>query len=135
VRIVLDTNVVVSGTLTTFGPPGQILELVASGDIEIVVDDRILAEYVDVLARPRFKLDPLRVDDFLRMAAHADTVVGMPLPFRLPDIYDEPFLEVAIAGAVDALVTGNEKHFKVPGGKLDIPILTPCRFLDVLSGR
>jgi putative PIN family toxin of toxin-antitoxin system len=134
-RIVLDTNVVVSGTLTTFGPPAQILGLVASRDIELVVDDRILAEYADVLSRPRLSLDPWRVDEFLRAAEDAEYVVGAPLPFALPDPDDEAFLEVAIAGAVDALVTGNEKHFKIPRGKLAIPIVSPRRFLDMLSGR
>ncbi len=134
-RIVLDTNVVVSGMLTAFGPPSQIIELVASGDITLVIDDRILAEYADVLARPRFKLDPRRVDDFLRVAEDAEAAVGVPLPFVLPDPDDELFLEVAIAGAVDALVTGNEKHFKVPRGKLAVPIMSPRRFLDDLSGR
>jgi putative PIN family toxin of toxin-antitoxin system len=134
-RIVLDTNVVVSGMLSAFGPPCQILELVVSGDVALVVDDRVLAEYAEVLARPRLKLDPRRVDDFLRVATDADAAVATPLPFSLPDPADEAFLEIAIAGAVDALVTGNEKHFKIPGGKLAIPILTPRRFLDLLSGR
>ncbi len=134
-RIVLDTNVVVSGMLTAFGPPSQIIELVASGDISLVVDDRILAEYADVLARPMFKLDRLLVDDFLQVAADSEAVVSMPLPFALSDPDDEAFLEVAVAAGVDALVTGNEKHFKIPRGKLAVPILSPRGFLENLAGR
>jgi putative PIN family toxin of toxin-antitoxin system len=135
VRIVLDTNVVVSGLLTAFGPPAQIIDLVSSGDLMLVVDDRILSEYQDVLVRPRFKFGAREIDEFLSLAASVEHVIGAPLPFALPDPADEPFLEVAVAGAVDALVTGNEKHFKVPGGKLAIPILNPRRFLEMLSGR
>jgi putative PIN family toxin of toxin-antitoxin system len=134
-RIVLDTNVVVSGLLTAFGPPAQIVDLVSSGDVSLVVDDRVLSEYQEVLARPRFKLDAWEIDDFLRLADDAEHVIGAPLPFALPDPGDEPFLEVAIAGAVDALVTGNEKHFRVHGGRLAVPILSPRRFLEILAGR
>jgi putative PIN family toxin of toxin-antitoxin system len=135
VRIVLDTNVVVSGLLTAFGPPAQIIDLASSGDITLVVDDRILSEYEDVLTRPRLGFDALEIADFLRLAEDAEHTIGAPLPFALADPDDEPFLEVAIAGAVDALVTGNEKHFRVPGGRLAVPILSPRRFLELLAGR
>jgi putative PIN family toxin of toxin-antitoxin system len=135
VRIVLDINVVVSGLLTALGPPAQIVDLVSSGDISLVVDQRILAEYRDVLTRPRFKFGIREINDFLRLARDAEYVIGAPLPFTLPDPDDEPFLEVAVAGAVDALVTGNAKHFRVPGGRLAVPILSARRFLEVLAGR
>lgn len=131
-RIVLDTNVIVSGLLSAFGPPAQIVDLVSSGDVVLVVDDRILSEYSDVLARPRFHFGARQIDDFLKLTDHAVHMIGAPLPFALRDAGDEPFLEVAIAGAVDALVTGNEKHFKVPRGRLAIPIVSPRRFLDLL---
>jgi putative PIN family toxin of toxin-antitoxin system len=134
-RIVLDTNVVVSGLLSAFGPPAQIVDLVSSGDITLVVDARILSEYEDVLARRRFSFDRWEVEDFLKLADAGEHVIGAPLPFSLPDPDDEPFLEVAVAGAVDALVTGNEKHFRLPRGKLAVPILSPRRFLDILAGR
>jgi putative PIN family toxin of toxin-antitoxin system len=135
VRIVLDTNVVVSGLLTVYGPPARIIDLVSSGDIALVVDDRILSEYEDVLVRPRFKFESWEIEAFLKLADGAEHVIGAPLPFALPDPDDEPFLEVAIAGAVDALVTGNEKHFRARGGKLAVSILSPRRFLEKLSGR
>jgi len=135
VRIVLDTNVVVSGLLTALGPPAQVVDLVSSGDISLVVDQRILVEYRDVLARPRFKFGVREVNDFLTLARHAEFVIGAPLPFTLTDPDDEPFLEAAVAGAVDALVTGNEKLFRVPGGRLAVPILSPRHFLGIFAGR
>lgn len=134
-RIVLDTNVVVSGLLTALGSPAQVIDLVSSGDISLVVDQRILAEYRDVLARARLKFGVRETNEFLALAHDAEHVIGAPLPFALPDPDDDPFLEVAVAGAVDALVTGNEKHFKVPGGRLAVPILGPRRFLEALAGR
>jgi putative PIN family toxin of toxin-antitoxin system len=134
-RIVLDTNVVVSGLLSAFGPPAQIIDLVSSGDIALVVDDRILAEYEDVLARPQFKFGAREIGDFLKLMDRAEHVVGAPLPFALPDRDDEPFLEVAIAGAVDALVTGNGRHFSVSARKLAVPILSPRRFIGGWRSR
>ncbi|MGB8368592.1 MAG: PIN domain-containing protein [Verrucomicrobiia bacterium] len=60
----LDTNVVVSGLLQAQGNPAQVLALVLSGAIQICHDERILAEYAEVLTRPRFKLDPKRTVTF-----------------------------------------------------------------------
>ena len=134
-RIVLDINVIVSGLLTAFGPPAQIIDLASSGDIALVVDDRIVAEYDDVLRRPKFGFDVVEIGDFLRLAEDAEHTIGAPLPFALADPDDEPFLEVAIAGGVDALVTGNEKHFRVPGGRLAVPILSPRRLLELIARR
>lgn len=101
----------------------------------MVVDQRIITEYRDVLARLRFKFGAREINEFIMLARDAEYVIGAPLPFALPDPDDEPFLEVAAAGAVDALVTGNEKHFRVPGGRLAVPILSPRRCLEVFAGR
>ena len=51
-RIVLDTNVLVSGMMRAGGPPGRIVDHLRSGELQIVLDDRILGEYADVLRRP-----------------------------------------------------------------------------------
>ena len=133
-RVVLDTNVVVSGFLSEHGAPARVLDLFVSSDIAIVVDGRILAEYADVLRRPAFGFNDEDVSAFLRLAERAERVVGVPLPFGLPDEDDEPFLEVAVAGGVDALVTGNVRHFRIRG-RLAIPILTPREFLKRLAAR
>ena len=53
-KIVLDTNVLLSGMLKPSGPPGRIIDLLRTDVLELVVDDRILAEYVDVLRRDYF---------------------------------------------------------------------------------
>ena len=129
-RIVLDTNVVVSALLHDASVPAQVLDLCFSGDLELVVDARILAEYRDVLRRPELELDARDVDHVLALAAYAHHVVAVPLPLTLPDADDVPFLEVAVASAADALVTGNVKHFRPREGRVNIPILTPRQLLD-----
>ena len=54
-KIVLDTNVLISGLLTPFGSSGEILRIMFSGELALCLDARILAEYKDVLHRPKFK--------------------------------------------------------------------------------
>ncbi len=134
-RIVLDTNVVVSGLMNETSVPAQVVDLCLTGDIELAVDARIVAEYRDVLSRSELGLDRGDIDRFLAVTGYAARVVGAPLPVTLPDPDDLPFLEVAVAAAVDALVTGNVRHFRPREGKLDIPILTPRQLLDRLGGR
>ena len=111
-RIVVDTNVLVSGLLTPHGPPGRIVDGILLGELVPIFDDRILREYALVLARPRFRFDPARVAavlDFLERAG--EPVVAPPLAVELPDAGDRAFLEVAWHADVNALVTGNLRHF------------------------
>ncbi|HNK59013.1 MAG TPA: putative toxin-antitoxin system toxin component, PIN family, partial [Leptospiraceae bacterium] len=56
-RIVLDTNVLVSGILKPFSIPGEIVRRIGSGNLTLCFDARILAEYREVLHRPKFKID------------------------------------------------------------------------------
>ena len=53
-RIAVDTDVLVLGLLSTFGPPGAIMRLLASGTVTLCLDARILSEDDEVLAWPRF---------------------------------------------------------------------------------
>ncbi|HVT17673.1 MAG TPA: putative toxin-antitoxin system toxin component, PIN family [Thermoanaerobaculia bacterium] len=111
-RIVLDTNVLVSGLLSPHGPPGRIVDLLLGGKLTLVFDDRLLAEYRAVLKRPRFGFDSEEVDAVLDyLESEGELIVTAPLGAELPDPGDLPFLEVAAQGEVDALVTGNLKHY------------------------
>ena len=111
-NIVLDTNVIVAGLLTPFGPCGEIVRMVSSGELTLSLDARILTEYQEVLDRPKFKFDKDKVAALLDHIEHRGiTVASSPLPQPLPDIDDEPFLEVAIAARAICMVTGNQVHF------------------------
>ena len=113
-RLVLDTNVVVSGVLTPMGPPGQLLDLVLAGEMTLVIDPRVAAEYREVLLRPRFRLDPEHVYQLLDvLEGTALQVTAIPWPSALEDASDENFLATARAGSA-VLVTGNLVHFPAP---------------------
>jgi putative PIN family toxin of toxin-antitoxin system len=129
-RIVLDTNVLVSGLLSPFGPPGEIVRLVSSGDLVLCLDARLLSEYHDVLARPRFRFDPDDVAALLEYVEYnGEMIAARPLERRLPDRDDEPFLEVALAGDPECLVTGNLAHYPAEA-RAGAVVLTPAEFIE-----
>jgi putative PIN family toxin of toxin-antitoxin system len=133
--IVLDTNVIVSGILKPFSKAASILRLVADGTIQLAYDLRILLEYRDVLSRPKFNFAKDDVDAFLAQIEEEGFLVSIkPLEVHLPDSDDEPFLEVALSGKVEAIVTGNKHHF--PGRKYGgVRILSPAEFPELLKER
>jgi putative PIN family toxin of toxin-antitoxin system len=130
--IVLDTNVAVSGLLLADSFPGQIVEAVYAADLALLFDDRIAAEYANVLARPKFQIVPGDIDRFLMVLSYGVPVVAPPLPLTVPDPDDLKFIEVAVAGGADAIVTGNARHFRVAEGRLDLPVVSPRRMVEML---
>ena len=128
-NIVLDTNVLVAGLLSPFGPCGEIVRMVSSGELTLSLDARILTEYQEVLDRPKFKFDKDKVAALLDQIEHRGFIVASsPLPQPLPDIDDEPFLEVAIAAGAICIVTGNHVHFP-PELCQGVMVLSPSDFL------
>jgi putative PIN family toxin of toxin-antitoxin system len=129
-KIVLDTNILVSGLLTPFGSSAEIVRMVFSGELLLYVDARILSEYQDVLNRPKFKFNKGHIDlllDFIKQ--YGQFVSSSPLQNRLPDPDDEPFLEVAIAENVKALITGNSIHYPNSLRK-GVNIVSPAEFIE-----
>jgi putative PIN family toxin of toxin-antitoxin system len=130
-KIVLDTNILVSGLLTPFGPSGEIVRMLFSGKLILHLDARILSEYRDVLNRPKFKFNKDHIDlllDFIKQ--YGQFVSSSPLQNPLPDPDDEPFLEAAIAGNVKTLITGNSVHY--PNSLREgINIVSPAEFIDI----
>jgi putative PIN family toxin of toxin-antitoxin system len=129
-RIVLDTNVLVSGLLSPFGPPGEIVRLVSAGTVRLCVDARLLSEYEQVLLRPRFGLDPDALAALIDyIDATSQKAASAPLKVRLPDPDDEAFLEVAIATEADYLVTGNLVHFPLEA-RAGVSVVSPAEFVE-----
>jgi putative PIN family toxin of toxin-antitoxin system len=126
--IVLDTNVLVSALLSAFGPSARILDLLLTGELQLAYDDRLLAEYRQVLARPKFKFDPMATAELVNYLATTGLwTAARPLATVLPDPHDLPFLEVA-AQVGATLVTGNRRHFPVEACE-GVTVLTPAEFM------
>jgi putative PIN family toxin of toxin-antitoxin system len=134
-NIVLDTKVLVAGLLSPFGPCGEIVRMVSSGELSLFLDARVLTEYKDVLGRPKFRFSKDKLADFLDyIEFNGRTVASSPLPSTLPDVDDEPFLEVAIASRAACLVTGNRGHFP-PDVRQGAAVLSPSEFLAFYKRR
>ena len=130
-KIVLDTNVLVSGVLKPHSIPGSILNAILDERMTVLVDDRILFEYRDVLERPKFDFPPSYIESVFEFFEHrGDYVTAPPVPEQLLDPADLPFYEVAIAGVADFLVTGNGRHF--PDRHF---VVSPREFISVLRGH
>lgn len=133
--IVLDTNVIISGILRPFSKAASILRLISDGTVQLAYDLRLLSEYRDVLSRPKFNVTEENVEAFLVQVEQEGFLVSVkPLEIHLPDPDDEPFLEVAIAGKVEAIVTGNKRHFPKEEYK-GVKILSPTEFLEELRAK
>lgn len=128
-RIVLDTNVLVSALWSPEGPPTKVVRLLADGRLHLVHSPAILIEYREVLARPRFGFNRdlvTRVLDFFQLAGLS--VPGTASGRLLPDPKDLPFLDAALEAEASYLVTGNLKDFPVTVC-LPVKPLAPSIFL------
>ena len=112
IRVVLDTNVVVSANLNPEGYEALVVSLALNRKVKLFVSRPILEEYERVLLYPRLKFDAREVARFLavlrktaRLVAPARTIA------ESVDEADNRFLECAEAAHAAFLVTGNKRHF------------------------
>jgi putative PIN family toxin of toxin-antitoxin system len=132
VKIVLDTNVLVSGLLSPFGMPAEIVRMVSIGALDLCYDVRILTEYRQVLLRSKFSFAQHHVEALLDQIEAGGHLVGAhPLPDALPDPDDEVFLAVALAGQALCLVTGNLRHYPLKS-RQGMRVVSPAQFLELM---
>jgi putative PIN family toxin of toxin-antitoxin system len=131
-RLVIDTNIVVSAALKPDGLQRTVLLLAITKPARLYVPDAIIAEYREVLARPELKIRkglPRQVLQLLRK--HSQTVTPSR-PFQItPDPDDNIFLECADAARADYLVTGNPRHF--PKFWKKTKVITSREFLGIVA--
>jgi putative PIN family toxin of toxin-antitoxin system len=134
IRVVLDTNIIVSALLQPFGSPAQVFMLAVSGSIQLCVSGKVYAEYEEVLTRPRLQRPQHVVSAALRAIRDRSFWVRPLEPIRIcSDPDDNIFLECAQAARADYLVTGNLKHF--PASLEDTRIVSPRALLDFLLSK
>ena len=129
----IDTNVLVSALLNFQSNPGQVLLSVFNGETIPLVNEEILAEYRDVLARKKFRFPPDLVEIILtRLAACSLNISAVSEDFpEVADPKDRCFYAVTMSErqSEDALlVTGNIRHFPVKPF-----VVTPAQFVEILQ--
>ena len=131
IKVVLDTNILVSALINPYGSSCNIVNLVLRGDILLCWDNRLMQEYRQVLKRDKFSFDPQSIDDVLDfIEAEGQEVSPKSLGIKLPDMSDIKFLEVAVESSATYLITGNLKHYPLNPPK-GLKIVVPARFLEI----
>jgi len=124
-RIVLDTNIIVSSALG--GALVLILEKWDEGKFTVIATSDILSEYFEVINRPKFRLNQETIDRITRyLYQFSEFVVPEErIQFVDADPKDDRFLEAAVAGQVDFIVSGDNHLLE----------LKEFRYIPIISGR
>jgi putative PIN family toxin of toxin-antitoxin system len=140
-RVVVDTNVLVSGLINPHGLPRQLLDVWAAERLELLTSAELIDEAVRVLHRSRIRskygVTSERISDLqTRLERTATSVTPTtPVPLFSRDPKDDTFLAVALAGTADYLVTGDDDLLVLNGDPAltTLQIVTVRDFLAVLS--
>lgn len=129
---VIDTNVLVSAMLKFQSVPGKIANEALLGDLIPLLSEEIIAEYREVLARPKFKFEQKNVEILIDGIVDRGIFVdAVPVEEMIPDPKDIVFYEVVMEGRKEHddtyLVTGNTKHFPTKSY-----IVTPKEMLEIM---
>jgi len=113
IRVVLDTNVIVSGLLAADSLPAAILDLALQGKVKVALSHPVLAELDRVLRRPRFGFEPRKIGSFLALFKSRSKLVSPKKTLNIcqDDSSDNRFLECAETAKAEFLITGNKSHF------------------------
>ena len=131
-KLVIDTNVVISALLKPESNPALIMSLILREDCKLCVTEKIFSEYEDVLGRGKFKkLDQVSVKQLL--ATLRSRALWIVPKVTIDDVTKDPddnaFLECALESKADFLITGNIHHF--PEKKFHhTSIVTPGEFVS-----
>ncbi|MGA2267327.1 MAG: putative toxin-antitoxin system toxin component, PIN family [Bryobacteraceae bacterium] len=132
IRVVIDTNILVSALLQPEGLPAAILMLALSPRVHICVSDPVYAEYEEIIRRPHLKRDPGVIEKTLaaiREGSHWVKPTATVQACSDPD--DNMFLECAEAAEAHFLVTGNPRDF--PPGWGQTRVVTTREFVAVIT--
>lgn len=131
-RLVLDTNIIVSAALKPQGLQRTVLLLALTKPASLYISDAILAEYQEVLARPELEIRKgLQQQLFQLIRSHAHRIMPSPPLEVTGDPADNKFLECADAARADYLVTGNPRHF--PRFWKKTTVITSRDFISIVA--
>jgi len=138
-RIVLDTTLLVSG-IFYIGKPWELLEKILRGEIGIIVSDEILDEYEDVCLRDEFYEKGGIDKDLVKFVlGEIEKIAARVKPKKSfeasKDPKDNKFLNVAVEGKVDYVLSSDEKHLLILKSFQGIPIIRVSEFLDELKKK
>lgn len=106
-RVVLDTNILISGLLY-LGKPKRLIDLALTGKIEVVSSYEMIDEFKRVIAREKFKLSPIEQEEFINFVIRLSKITSVRSKFKVvgdPD--DDKVINTAYDGKVQYIVSGD----------------------------
>lgn len=138
-RAVVDTNILVRAMIKPHGTVGPVLLRLRHGDYTLLYAQPLLEELVDVLNRPRIREKYQLTDQDIQTVVRLILLRGEPVVSEkritaCRDPRDDKFLEVAVAGGADVIVSGDEDLLTLHPFE-GIPIITSFAFLQMLDAE
>jgi putative PIN family toxin of toxin-antitoxin system len=139
IRAVIDTSILIRAIIKPRGTVGPILQGLRNADYQLVYSDPLLAELAEVLARPRLPAKYGLTTEDIATVLSLILLRGEPVvPARRIGVCRDPndnmVLEAAVAGQVDAIVSGDEDLLTLSPFE-GIPVLSPAAFLRRLASE
>lgn len=136
-RVVIDTNVLVSGLISSTGPPAKIVNALQRGQLVAVMSEATFAELDAVLRRPhlqryfsRARIAPATLLAALRLQADIVTPVSSTFPIR--DERDRPFLELMATNPPPYCFITGDKDFEARQYG-EVPVVSASVFVELLK--
>lgn len=140
VRVVLDTNTLVSAILSPHGPPRLLLDDARAQVFELCSSPVLMAELLDVVSREKFAkrlaaagLTPLGIVGEIRRLATMATPIDVPRVVA-NDADDDHVLACALASQADLIVSGDKHLLGLGGSYQGIAIVTPAQAVQRIAG-
>jgi putative PIN family toxin of toxin-antitoxin system len=135
IRVVIDTNVLVSAALKDRDPEAVILFVAGRDDMEWLVSPEIMAEYRDVLSRPKFALPDHIRQEWFDLLDLLTVSIAVDLDIEFPrDRSDAKFLACAISAGADYFITG-DRDFSEAQRLLSTTILSVSQFKKLVCNK
>lgn len=136
-RVVVDTNILIRALIMPHGTVGPVLLRLRQSEYTLLYAQSLLEELIDVLNRPRIRTKYNLTQDDIKAVVALILLRGEAIePKRTITICRDPkdnkFLEVAVAGKADVIVSGDEDLLVLHPFE-DIPIVQPRIFLELLD--
>ena len=135
-RVVIDTGVLVSGLIRPRGTTGEALLALRDGKFTVLYSNETIMEIIDVLGRDKFRLKyHITPDDISALInlirLRGEVVIPKQRVADCRDPKDDKFLDVALSGDADYLVSGDLDLLSMNPYR-SIPVVTPAEFLAMI---
>jgi putative PIN family toxin of toxin-antitoxin system len=137
-KVVLDTNLLISAFITPNGEPAQVVKLLQTEDFYLLLSANVFTELERVIQYPKlrklYQYSDEQVADFLeglrRIAVWVEETE--PLSVVQNDESDNRFIELAVAGNARYIITGDKRHLLKIRQYQSIEIVSPIEFLTLI---